>query len=88
MIEAAKDARHEFGALPIVESKEAVDKQAVRPDAGNAGMAAIIAPYGEQVQRRAWLTPRLQRSRTIPSLLLIRGTASKHRIAMFAMILL
>ena len=55
MIEVAKDARHEFGALHIVACKEAGDKQGVRPDAGHAGMPAIIAPYGERVQLRARL---------------------------------
>ena len=54
MIEVAKDARHEFGALHIVACEEAGDKQA-GPHAGNAGMTAIIAPCGEQVQLRAWL---------------------------------
>lgn len=54
MIEIAKDARHEVGALHIAACKEAGGKQA-GPDAGNAGMPAIIAPYGEQVQLRAWL---------------------------------
>ena len=54
MIEVAKDARHEFGALHIVACEEAGDKQA-GPDAGNAGIPAIIAPYEEQDQLRAWL---------------------------------
>ena len=55
MIEVAKDARHEFGALPIVACKEAGDKQVIRPDAGHAGTSRIIAPYGEQDQLRAWV---------------------------------
>ena len=65
MIEVAKDARHEFGALPIVACKEAGDKQVVRPDADEAGTPIIIAPYGVQDQLRAWVhPPRLQMSGT------------------------
>ncbi len=55
MIEVAKDARHEFGALLIVACKKADDIQGVRPDAGNAGMSIILAPYGERDQLGARL---------------------------------